>query len=154
MLRLNLPEYCFRYRIFNGKQQIFDSFRKKYVALTAEEWVRQNFIAWLVNDKKYPAGLIAVEKELALNNMKKRYDIVVFNKNSAPAILVECKAPGIKITQKVFDQAAHYNLALNVDFLIVTNGLEHYCCAVDLKRGTYNFMEEVPGFEKLFAQYS
>lgn len=151
MQELNLPSYSFKYRVFKGRQQIFDAFRKKYVALTAEEWVRQNFISWMVNDKNYPAGLIAVEKELVLNNMKKRYDIVVFNRESLPALLVECKAPEIKITQKVFDQAARYNLALNVAFLVVTNGLEHYCCAVDIKKGTYSFLEKVPDFENLFA---
>ncbi len=124
--------------------------RKKYVALTSEEWVRQNFVAWLVNEKKYPAGLIAIEKELVLNDMKKRFDIVVFNSQFVPSLLVECKAPEVKITQKSFDQVARYNMTLKVKYLVVTNGMMHYCCYIDQQKGEFSFLDHVPDFDKLF----
>ncbi len=148
MQKLNLPEYSFRYRINNEKQHVFDFIRKKYVMLTPEEWVRQNFLAWLVNNKHYPAGLIAVEKELKLNELKKRCDIVVYNNCHSPVLLIECKAPGVEITQKVFDQAARYNIVLKVNHLIVTNGMEHYCCFIDFEKETHFFMDEIPDYEK------
>ncbi|MGD0712375.1 MAG: type I restriction enzyme HsdR N-terminal domain-containing protein, partial [Bacteroidales bacterium] len=112
MVKLNIPEYTFKYRIVNSKQQVFDTVRKKYVALTPEEWVRQNFVSWLIQELKYPASHIAIEKELLLNEMKKRFDVVIFNRDNKPAMLIECKAPEIKITQKTFDQAARYNMVL------------------------------------------
>jgi len=150
MQKLNLPAYPINCRDHNGKQQVFDPIRKKYVALTSEEWVRQNFIAWLVNEKQYPPGLIAIEKELVLNELKKRFDIVVFNRQFVPSLLIECKAPEIKITQKSFDQAARYNMTLKVSYLAVTNGLVHYCCYIDIEKGEYSFIDEIPDFEKLF----
>ena len=150
MQKLNLPEYIFRYRSYQSRQQIFDAVRKKYVAFSPEEWVRQNFVAWLINERHYPAGLIAIEKELLVNKLKKRYDIVIYNCKHIPSILVECKAPGIAVSQKVFEQAARYNLALKVSYLIVTNGITHYCCYIDVENGTYSFQEHIPFYEELF----
>ena len=149
MFKLNLPTYNFKLREENSRQFIFDSIRKKYVSLTPEEWVRQNIIAWLIHEKNYPAGLIAIEKEIRVNKLKKRFDIVVFGKDSLPALLIECKAPSVKITQETFDQAARYNLALKVSRLAVTNGLEHYCCHIDLLKGTFSFLDEFPDYDKL-----
>jgi hypothetical protein len=150
MQKLNIPAYPFKSREYKGKQQIFDSIRRKYVALTSEEWVRQNFIQWLIHDKNYPPGLIAIEKELTLNDLKKRFDIVVYNKNHVPSLLIECKAPEIKISQKSFDQAGRYNLTLKVSYLVITNGLEHYCCHIDIEKGAYSFIEHIPDFDNLF----
>jgi len=148
--KLNLPEYSFRYRVSEKHYQIFDVVRKKYVALTPEEWVRQNFVSWLIHEKKYPMGLIAIEKVLMLNELKKRYDVVVYNQKNLPAMLIECKAPNVVVSQKVFDQAARYNLVLKVAFLVVTNGLEHFCCSINLEANTYSFMNNIPDYEYLF----
>jgi hypothetical protein len=150
MFKLNLPEYNFNFRANNSKQQIFDIVRKKYVALTPEEWVRQNFISWLIQELKYPASHIAIEKELLLNEMKKRFDAVVFNKDNKPAMLIECKAPEVKISQKTFDQAARYNMVLKLKYLVITNGLEHYCCEIDFLENKYSFMEIIPNCDKIF----
>lgn len=148
--KLNLPEYTFKFRMYRSRQQIFDAVRKKYIALTPEEWVRQNFIAWLINERHYPSGLIAIEKELLVNELKKRYDIVVYNRSHFPTMLIECKAPGVAVSQKVFDQAARYNLALKVSYLIITNGLTYYCCYIDMENGKYSFLENIPYYDKLF----
>jgi hypothetical protein len=150
MFKLNLPEYSFKYRTNNSKQQIFDAVRKKYVALTPEEWVRQNFISWLITELKYPASHIAIEKELLLNEMKKRFDVVVFNKDNKPAMLIECKAPEVKISQKTFEQAARYNMVLKLKYLVVTNGLDHYCCQIDFLENNYSFLESIPAYDKIF----
>ena len=150
MLKLNLPDYSFRYRTINSKQLIFDIVRKKYVALTPEEWVRQNFISWLIQELKYPASHIAIEKKLLLNELKKRFDAVVFNKDNKPAMLIECKAPEIKITQRTFEQAARYNMVLKLKYLVVTNGLDHYCCEIDFLENNYSFMEIIPNYDKIF----
>ncbi len=146
MQKLNLPSFSFRLKSNENKVFIFDSIRKKYVVLTPEEWVRQHFIRFLVEEKKYPVSLIAIEKQLTLNNLKKRSDILVFNRNGNFEIIVECKAPNIKITQDVFDQIARYNLKLNAKYLIVTNGLQHYFCEMDLENEAYVFLEEIPDY--------
>jgi hypothetical protein len=150
MFKLNLPEYNFKYRTANSKQQIFDAVRKKYVALTPEEWVRQNFISWLIQELKYPISHIAIERELLLNEMKKRFDVVIFNKDNNPAMLIECKAPDVKISQKTFDQAARYNMVLKLKYLVVTNGLDHYCCQIDFLENRYSFLENIPFYDKIF----
>ncbi len=117
------------------------------MVLTPEEWVRQHFVLFLMEEKKYPTSLIAVEKQLTVNNLKKRSDILVFNADGKPEILVECKAPKIKITQDTFDQIARYNLKLKANFLIVTNGLEHFYCKMDFENETYIFLKEVPDYK-------
>jgi hypothetical protein len=151
MQKLNLPEFSFRFRKWDDKPQIFDTVRKKYVLLTPEEWVRQNFIAWLIQHKKYPAGLMGIEKEIEIHGLKKRYDAVVFNTNHFPEVLIECKAPEVEITQKVFDQIAIYNMKMQVRYLIVTNGMEHFCCVVDAEKRKYSFLETIPDYADLFG---
>ncbi len=149
MQALNLPTYDLKIKELNNKYLIFDSFRKNWVALTPEEWVRQNFLMWLVNALKYPAGLIAVETSLIYNNMKKRADAVVYDTNGQSLVLIECKASHINITQKTFEQAASYNFRFQTRYLILTNGLEHYCCRIDLSQGTLSFLETIPAFNQL-----
>ncbi len=143
---VNLPKYDFKVKTEDGSTQIFDEIRKQFVKLTPEEWVRQNFIQYLKEEKKYPSSLMAVEYALKYNNMQKRADILCFNKEGMPQLMVECKAASIPINQKVFDQIARYNFSLKVPYLVVTNGLEHYCCAMDYEQNTYRFVEEIPLF--------
>jgi len=144
--KYNLPPCQLKTRFLNEKHEVFDKLRNKFVALTPEEEVRQVFIEYLINDKKYPSGLLAAEYSLKVNGMKKRADIVAFNKFGHPLLIVECKAPSVKINQKVFDQIARYNLSLRVDFLIVTNGLEHFCCQLNFKKNQYSFLEHIPDY--------
>ena len=125
MQKLNLPNYTFKLKSNEKHTLIFDDIRKKNVVLTPEEWVRQHFVQYLIQEKNYPISLIALEKQLTINNRKKRTDILIFSPNGTPDIIVECKAPQIKINQDTFDQIARYNLKLNANFLIVTNGLQH-----------------------------
>ena len=146
MEKLNLPTYSFNIKFIEQRKYIFDFIRKKYVILTPEEWVRQNFLKYLVEEKKYPASLIAVEKEFKLNNLSKRSDAVIYNKQGNPYLIIECKAPEVKIDQKVFDQIARYNMVLNVELLVVTNGLQHFCCKLDAEEDTYYFLKEIPDY--------
>ena len=146
MLQLNLPDYNFTIKIVNDKKYIFDVNRKKYISLTPEEWVRQNFIKFLIEEKAYPSSLIAIEKQLIMNGMKKRCDAIVCNYNAVPVMIIEFKAPNIKISQETFDQAAVYNSKLNVGFFMISNGLEHYCCKIDIKNSKYIYLNEIPEF--------
>jgi hypothetical protein len=146
--QLNFPSYKFRFKNSENKLSIFDEIRKKFILLTPEEWVRQHCICFLIQEKKYPKSLINVEKELFINDRKKRYDIVVFHPDGNINILIECKAPHIPITQKTFDQIAQYNLKLDADFLIVTNGLDHYYCQMDFEEKCYVFLEDIPNYIK------
>ena len=116
------------------------------MVLTPEEWVRQHYVYFLIEEKKYPISLIALEKQLTINNRKKRTDILVFNKEGNHEIIVECKAPSIKITQDTFDQIARYNLKLKANYLIVTNGLEHFYCKMDFENETYIFLKDIPDY--------
>ncbi len=146
---LNLPPASFRTRNKNNRDEIFDPVRKRFVALTQEEWVRQNFLQYLMNVKKVPGSLIGVEVALTYNNLKKRGDIVIWNNSGKPKLIVECKAPEVMLTQDVFHQVAMYNMAMNVDYLVVTNGLSHYVCFIDHVKKEYHFLEEIPGYEQL-----
>jgi len=146
MQELNLPQYQFKLKESAGKIQIFDAFRKKYVVLTPEEWVRQNFLQYLVTEKKYAPSLIALEAALKYNELQKRADILVYDKQGSPFLLVECKAPEVKISQDVFDQVARYNMSFRVTYLVVTNGLDHFCCKMDYEKNSYQFLEEIPVF--------
>ena len=127
MYRLNLPTYNIKIRENNGKQFILDILRRKYVALTPEEWVRQHFIHFLTEHKGYPAALLANEIELHIGQKCLRCDSVLYNKVVEPRMIIEYKAPNIKITQKVFDQISVYNMLMHVDYLVVSNGISHYC---------------------------
>jgi len=150
MEKLNLPDYTFKTRqLPEGKVEIFDPVRKKYLILTPEEWVRQNFIQYLVNEKEYPQSLVLIEKGLSLNRMKKRFDAVVYSKQGQPLVLIEFKSPQVKIDQKVFEQIAAYNLQLKVKYLIVSNGLKHYCCMINYSTGKIEFLVEIPIYEEL-----
>lgn len=146
MLPLNLPLFDFKLRNEPGKTSIFDTFRKKYVTLTPEEWVRQHFLHWLVTHKGFPSGLIAVEASLKYNTLKKRADAIIYNKAGKPTMIVECKAPEVKITQNAFDQIAIYNYNFGLRYLAVTNGLKHFCCQWDASSGNWKFLEEFPDF--------
>ena len=143
MEKLNFPSYDFKIRTSDKVTQIFDIVRRKYVALTPEEWVRQHFIHYLINEKKIPQSLLAVEMNIRLNDMKKRCDIVGYNNSGIPILIVECKAPGIKISQATFDQVARYNISLKVKYLAVSNGLEHFFCEIDFKKKSYKFLKEL-----------
>lgn len=146
MQQLNFPAYSFRFKNNENKVAIFDEIRKKFVILTPEEWVRQHVVRFLLEEKKYPKSYINVEKLLKINDLKKRYDIVVFNPDGSIFILVECKAPEIKISQNTFDQIARYNMTLNAQFLMVTNGHNHYFCQMDFENEKYTFLQELPTF--------
>lgn len=147
MHELNLPHYNFKIVNENGQLRIFDAVRKKYVVLTPEEWVRQHFVQYLISEKKYPASLIAIEIGLKYNTLQKRADIVVYNKQAQPLLLVECKAANVKITQDVFHQAAIYNMQFKVEYMAVTNGLDHFFCKMDYQTNSYQFLSQLPDFE-------
>lgn len=146
MEQLNFPMYEFRFKNNKNKLHIFDIIRKKFVVLTPEEWVRQNVVQFLLEEKKIPVTLINVEKALKINGLTKRYDIVVFRTNGEIFLVVECKAPHIEITQSVFDQIAIYNLSLNAEFQMVTNGIQHYYCQMDYQNQRYIFLKDLPNF--------
>ena len=148
MVSLNLPQTEFKIKSSENTQYIFDIIRKKYVILTPEEWVRQHIIHYLIVAKGYPKSLIAVEKQLIINTLKKRFDILVFNNTGLAKIVVECKSPNTKITQSAFDQIARYNLNLNADLLMVSNGLQHYVCKLDAINERYIFLKEMPSYNK------
>lgn len=147
MVRLNLPNYDFKMKTEQGSRQIFDPVRKKMVKLDPEEWVRQNLIQFLNQDKNYPISLMAVEKGLTVNKLSKRFDILCYNNDSNPLLLVECKAPSVKISQSAFDQISIYNLQFKVPFLLVSNGLEHFCCQLDYEKNSYSFLTEIPDYQ-------
>lgn len=147
MQELNLPPFEFRIRQKGDKKQIFDAIRKKFVALTPEEWVRQNFLQYMVQHKKFPSSLMVVEAAATINTMKKRADILVYSKQGVPEWMVECKAPEVKVTQDTFDQIAHYNMVFKVKYLVVTNGLHHYCCEMNYIENTYRYLELIPDYE-------
>ncbi|WP_035672242.1 type I restriction enzyme HsdR N-terminal domain-containing protein [Flavobacterium sp. 83] len=146
MQKLNFQLYNFRFKNSENKVSIFDEIRKKFIILTPEEWVRQHVVQFLLEEKKYPKSLINVEKVLKVNGLRKRYDIVVFNPDGSIFILIECKAPEIKIAQATFDQIARYNMTMQAQFLMVTNGLNHYFCQMDFENEKYAFLENLPNY--------
>jgi hypothetical protein len=146
MQKLNFPTYTFRFKNSENKVAIFDAIRKKFVILTPEEWVRQNVVQFLLEEKKYPKSYINVEKVIKINGLTKRYDIVVFQPNGQLFLLVECKAPEVSISQNTFDQIARYNIVLEAEYLMVTNGLNHYFCQMDFENEKYLFLRELPEF--------
>ena len=146
MQNLNFPTYSFRLKNSENNTHIFDVIRKKFVVLQPEEWVRQHCVQYLIQEKNYPISLINVEKVVVINGLKKRYDIVVFNPDGSLALVVECKAPKVKITQAAFDQIARYNLALKAPYLMVTNGLNHYFCTMNHDLENFEFLETIPNY--------
>ncbi len=149
MQKLNFPCYTFRFKNSENKVAIFDVVRKKFIILTPEEWVRQHVVRFLLEQKKYPLSLINVEKVLKVNDLRKRYDIVVYNTDGTINILVECKAPEVTIAQITFDQIAQYNMTLHANFLMVSNGLNHYFCQMDFVNEKYQFLKELPTYGQL-----
>ncbi|AZQ58326.1 type I restriction enzyme HsdR N-terminal domain-containing protein [Maribacter sp. MJ134] len=148
MQLLNFPSYDFRVKNSQNKALIFDLIRKKFIVLTPEEWVRQHVVIYLINDKKYPQSHINVEKQIVINGLKKRYDVVVFNPDGTIHLLVECKAPEIKISQETFDQIARYNLDLDATYLMVTNGMSHFYCQMSKSDEKYQFLKQIPEFSR------
>jgi hypothetical protein len=147
MKKLNFPVYSFRFKNSENKVAIFDEIRKKFILLTPEEWVRQHTIQFLLNENQYPKSYINVEKLIKINDLSKRYDVVVFQPNGEIYLLIECKAPEVQITQQTFDQIARYNLVLNAKYLMVTNGLNHYFCQMDFENEKYIFLKELPAYK-------
>ena len=148
MFELNLPSFDKKITMKDDKPFILDVIRRQYVVLTPEEWVRQHFVHFLIHHKGYPQSLMANEVQLKLNGMSRRCDTVVYDRTLKPRVIVEYKAPTVNITQKVFDQICRYNMVLQVDYLIVSNGLAHYCCKVDNENQTYTFLQEIPVYEQ------
>ena len=147
MQQLHFPSYSFTLKNKENKPYIFDTIRKKYIRLTPEEWVRQHTLLFLMETHHYPKSLINVEKEFMVNGTKKRYDIVVYNKDGSIFLMIECKSPTITINQETFDQIARYNLQLDATYLMVTNGLNHYYCQMDYNNQRYTFVRELPTFD-------
>lgn len=150
MTPLNLPQYNINVTTANdGTHQIFDRLRGKFVALTPEEWVRQHFVAFLIDHKGFPVGLMANEVSLSLNGTSRRSDTVVYNSSAQPLVIVEYKAPTVKISQKTFDQIIRYNMVFHAPYLIVSNGINHYCCHIDLDKKSYEFLPDIPSYQEL-----
>jgi type I site-specific restriction endonuclease len=147
--QLNLPQYSFKITGNEGTEKIFDPVRRKYVRLTPEEWVRQNFIQYLVMEGKYPVGLLGVEVLFRMNKLKRRVDILVHDRMGKPVLIVECKAADVKINEQVFDQIVSYNMGLKVPYIVVTNGIEHYACRVYPEEKRYEFLYVIPLYEDL-----
>lgn len=150
MISINLPPYEIKTKNHEGRQQIFDFLRRRYVALTPEEWVRQHFVHFLVNHKGYPAALMANEVGIRVGQTSRRCDTVVYKKTGGtPLMIIEYKAPEVAITQKVFTQISSYNTVLRVPYLIVSNGLQHICCHIDFSTMSYRFLEDIPEYDSI-----
>ena len=148
-MEINLPSYEIKLRDQGGKREIFDFLRRRYVALTPEEWVRQHFVHYLVEHKGYPKGLLANELELRVGEKHLRCDTVLYNNALQPQMIIEYKAPSVSITQRVFNQISAYNILLHVDYLVVSNGVQHYCCRMDYARRSYEFLHDIPLYQDL-----
>lgn len=149
MLELNLPPFDKKITKKDDKAFILDVIRRQYVALTPEEWVRQHFVHFLIEHKGYPQSLMGNEVQLKLNGMSRRCDTVVYDRALRPRVIIEYKAPSVSITQKVFEQICRYNMVLQVDYLIVSNGMAHYCCKVDYANRSYTFVEDIPEYSNI-----
>lgn len=146
MEQLNFERYPIHLKNKENKRYIFDIVRKKDIILTPEEWVRQHCVHFLIREKNYPLSLINVEKQISLFGKTKRYDIVVFSRSGDVHILIECKAPSIEINQATFDQIAQYNLTMNSNYLMVTNGLQHIYCQINAENNGYQYLRELPNY--------
>ena len=146
---LNLPRYDFEVRTRDGKHIILDPVRRRFVPLTPEEWVRQHFVQYLINDRDVPAALIALEMPFPYQDRYYRADIVVHNRATQPVLVAECKRPSVRVDQRAFDQIGIYNTVIQAAYLVITNGIDHYCCVVDHERQTVEFLDEIPHFDLL-----
>jgi len=144
-----LPTYGFRTTEEDGTQSIYDPLRDQYVRLTPEEWVRQHFLQYLIQELGVPAGLVGVEVAFQYQDQPRRADVIVYDRQGAPLLLVECKAPRVSIGQDAFDQCARYNIVLEAPYLVVTNGLTHYACAIDFDDRSYAFLDDLPAYDQL-----
>ena len=145
-----MPEYEYKVKKRDdGAWAIWDRLRERWVALTPEEWVRQHFVEWLISDKQFPAALMGNEVSLTQNGISRRCDTVVADRTGEPLVIVEYKAPNITVTQKTFDQIVRYNMVLHARYLIVSNGLTHYCCQIDYDADSYRFLEDIPSYDRL-----
>ena len=151
---LHLPPIELRVKEIDGNLKVFDHLRMKFVALTPEEYVRQHFTAWLRDSLNYPSSLMANEIGIEVNDMKRRCDTVVFEPDGNPLMIVEYKAPEVAVTQSVFDQIVRYNTTLKAKYLVVSNGLNHYCCVMDYKRNTYFFIPTIPDYREIKKCFS
>lgn len=149
MLNINLPAFNIKIKEEDQKQYVFDQLRKRYVVLTPEEWIRQHFIHYLTAYKHYPQQLLGNEISLKINHMQRRCDSILYDKQARPKMIIEYKAPDIKITAKTFHQICSYNLVLQVDYLIVSNGINHYCCKMNYEKHSYEFLKEVPDYSEI-----
>ena len=145
-VKLNLPSYPFKIKQIQDTNYIFDEIRKKFLVLTPEEWVRQHIVQYIIQEKGYPKSLIKLEGGLKLHTMQKRTDLIAYNSSGQKILLIECKAPAVKIDQKVFDQIARYNIIHRIPLLAVTNGLNHYYCQIDFALKSYTFIESLPHY--------
>jgi type I site-specific restriction endonuclease len=144
MQQLNFPVLQSQLRHKNNAAEVWDIVRKKWILLTPEEWVRQHLIQYLHTERGYSLALMAVEKAIKVNGMTRRYDLVLYNQQSQPVLLAECKAPEIRVTQQVFDQAARYNLVMKVPYLLITNGMEHFCTRIDFDTSSFEYLTDIP----------
>jgi hypothetical protein len=151
MQPLNFPQYEFRIIPKDEKLRIFDIVRRRFVTLTPEEWVRQHLLHHLVSEKSVPLSLIGVEVSLKLNSLVKRADVIVHARTGKPLMLVECKAPGVTITQQVFEQAARYDMVFHVNYMLITNGLTHFCCKFNFVEHSYSFLPEIPTYQEMIS---
>jgi Type I restriction enzyme R protein N terminus (HSDR_N) len=150
---LNLPPVKLKLRKEEGMLKVWDSLRSKYVALTPEEYVRQHFTVWLLKERHYPKSLVNNEVALELNGMSRRCDTLIYNREGEPLMIVEYKAPTVAITQDVFDQVVRYNSVIRAKYIVVSNGLKHFCCATDYDHATYHFIPEIPDFNYLSEHF-
>jgi hypothetical protein len=148
---LNLPQYSFKIIGEPGSELIFDPLRRKFVRLTPEEWVRQNFVQYLINEGRYPAGLIGIEVQFSLNRLRKRVDILVHDRTGKPVMIVECKTFDRNLNEKVFDQIVTYNMQFKVPFLVVTNGMIHFACKMDFKNNSHDYLDIIPQYDELIT---
>lgn len=149
MTALNLPSFDYKIKKEKDRLFIFDIIRKRYIALTPEEWVRQHFVSYLISYKGYPLGLIGNEISLRLNGQNRRCDTVIYDIYGSPLMIIEYKAPHITLNQEVFDQVIRYNIALKVKYLVVSNGINHYCCVMDYDDMCPHFLKEIPDYNEL-----
>ena len=149
MQALNLPTYFFRIKEERGKKYIFDEIRRRFVQLTPEEWVRQHMVNFLINVKHFPKQLISVEKSFHNYRRRQRFDLLIYNREGNPVMIVECKAPDVEINQTVFDQAGRYNNMHKAAYMLITNGIKHYCCLISLTNRQYQFLHEIPDYNQM-----
>ncbi len=150
-MALNLPDYPLNVKKNGNRLLVFDRLRKRFVALTPEEWVRQHFVEYLIQEKQFPSALMGNEVSLTQNGIKRRCDTLVADRQGKPLVIVEYKAPEIEITQQVFDQIVRYNMVLRARYLMVSNGMTHYCCHIDYDNNTYAFLTDIPRYEDIVA---